>query len=68
MLKWFGAVDNGPPNGSGRDYDSDSNANGVEDGVEYDRSSAGTSISGPPNGAVSLIDVSVVLQQFGDTC
>ena len=40
-LAWVGRVNNGPPDGSGHDYDDDNNANGVEDGAEYDRSPAG---------------------------
>jgi hypothetical protein len=52
-----------------RDYDADVNANGLEDGAEYDRSSGAIlGTSGPPNGAVSLVDVSVVLSQVGDAC
>jgi hypothetical protein len=67
-LQWFGAVNDDVPNGTGRDYDDNSNSNGIEDGVEYDRSPAGFSISGPPDGAVSLTDVAVILEQFGDAC
>jgi hypothetical protein len=51
-LGWVGALDNGGPNGTGRDYDSDVNANGVEDGAEYDRSPNGVGLSRPPSGAV----------------
>ena len=68
-LPWVGRVNNGAP-GPGpdfRDYDDDDNANGVEDGAEYDRTPGGP-ISGPPNGAVTLSDVSVILAQVGDTC
>jgi len=32
-----GTFDLGAPNANGNDYDSDTNANGVEDGAEYDR-------------------------------
>lgn len=67
-LAWVGTVNNGGPNGSGRDYDSDVNANGVEDGAEYDRAPNGVGLSGPPSGAVTLSDVSVVLAQVGDVC
>jgi hypothetical protein len=66
-LTWVGTADNGGSNTNGRDYDNDSNANGVEDGVEYDRTPNGD-ISGPPNGAVSLSDVGVILNQVGDSC
>jgi hypothetical protein len=60
-------VNNSGPNPGGRDYDDDANTNGVEDGVEYDRTTSGA-VSGPPNGAVSLSDVGVILQQVGDNC
>jgi hypothetical protein len=66
-LIWVGATDGGVPNPNGRDYDDDSNANGVDDGAEYDRTPNGE-ISGPPNGAVSLSDVGVILAQVGDSC
>jgi subtilisin family serine protease len=66
-LVWVGAINNGGPNTSGRDYDNDVNLNGIEDGVEYDRTPAGM-ISGAPSGAVSLQDVAVVLAQVGDSC
>ena len=48
-------------------HDNDSNGNGIEDGSEYDRTPNGQ-ISGPPNGAVSLSDVGVILNQVGDNC
>jgi hypothetical protein len=67
VLSWVGPVTNAGPNGSGRDYDDDNNGNGVEDGSEYDRTPNGQ-ISGPPNGAVSLSDVGVILNQVGDSC
>jgi len=72
-LLWVGAMNGGGPNISGRDYDSDVNTNGVEDGAEYDRTPLGgitmaTAFSGPPSGAVTLGDVSVVLIQVGDAC
>jgi hypothetical protein len=66
-LAWVGAADGGGPNPDLRDYDDDDNANGVEDGAEYDRTPNGE-ISGPPNGAVSLSDVGVILAQVGDSC
>jgi hypothetical protein len=65
-LPWIGRTNNGPPAG-GRDYDDDVNANGVEDGAEYDRTPAGA-VSGPPDGAISLQDVGVILTQVGDSC
>jgi hypothetical protein len=66
-LLWFGAANDEEPNDDGRDYDDDDNGNGVEDGSEYDRSPNGD-ISGPPDGAVSLIDAVVILNQFGADC
>jgi len=69
VIAWVGATNNNPsPNVTGRDYDADVNANGVEDGAEYDRTPVGIGLSGPPNGAVSLQDASVVLAQVGDAC
>jgi hypothetical protein len=66
-LTWVGATNGGGLNVNGRDYDDDDNANGVEDGAEYDRT-PNDQISGPPNGAVSLADVGVILAQVGDSC
>jgi hypothetical protein len=45
----------------------DNNANGVPDGSEYDRVAA-ASFSGPPNGAITIADVGVVLAQVGHSC
>jgi len=68
-LVWVGTANNGPPNANGRDYDADVNANGVEDGAEYDRSpGAVLGVSGPPSGAVTLADISVIIAQVGDVC
>jgi len=68
-LVWVGAADGSGMNINGRDYDSDVNANGVEDGAEYDRTPGATSgLSAAPDGAVSLQDVSVTLAQVGDAC
>jgi hypothetical protein len=66
-LSWVGTTDGGGPNLSGRDYDDDTNTNLIDDGREYDRTPAGA-ISGAPNGAVSLSDVGVILNQVGDNC
>jgi hypothetical protein len=68
-LIWVGRVNNGPahPMSPYRDYDNDDNANGIEDGAEYDRTPNGE-ISGPPDGAISLSDVGVILAQVGDNC
>ena len=68
-LAWVGRANNGPPGPDGRDYDSDVNANTVEDGAEYDRTpGAVVGISAGPSGAVSLQDVQVALAQVGDAC
>ena len=64
---YVGTFNNGPPNANGVDNDTDLNANGVEDGAEYDRTSAGP-ISGPPNGAITGADALVVVNQVGDDC
>ena len=65
-------ANNGPPNSGGYDYDSDINGNGVEDGVEYDRTPSDVPDmpwrSGPPNGSVTLQDVLVALSSVGHTC
>jgi hypothetical protein len=66
---WVGTVNNGGANSYLRDYDADVNANGVEDGAEYDRAPGlAMGVSGPPNGAVTLADISVILAQVGDVC
>jgi len=68
-LPWVGRTKGGPPGPDGRDYDSDVNVNGVTDGAEYDRSAGLTlGLSGPPSGAVTLADISVILAQVGDVC
>jgi hypothetical protein len=69
VLAWVGAVNGGAPLPSGRDYDMDVNENVIEDGAEYDRTPGATQgRSGPPNGAVTLQDVMVVIDQAGDRC
>ena len=45
-------------------YDQDLNANGVADGVEYDRSVAGPGMSGAPDGTVSASDAQLAFAQF----
>jgi hypothetical protein len=71
VLKYVGTADNGPSNGK-VDYDSDKNQDGREDGVDYDRSPSPApnppKDAGPPNGAVNLQDVVVVLNQVGLDC
>jgi hypothetical protein len=71
-LPWIGTSTGGPPNVSGRQYSTDTNANGVPDGAEYDRSPSMIAgmpwRSGPPNGAVSIADALVVVNSIGDHC
>jgi len=71
-LYYVGTSDGGSPNANGVSYNTDWNNNGVPDGREYDRTPS-TIVgqrwrSGPPNGAVSLQDVLVVLAQVGTNC
>jgi hypothetical protein len=72
VLFYVGTVNNGGSNPRGVDYDTDYNANGREDGVEYDRQPSRSRnrpwLSREPDGAVSLQDVAVALAQVGDTC
>jgi hypothetical protein len=44
-------------------YQADLNLDGIKDGLQFDRTAAG-----PPNGAISLNDVGVVLGQVGTSC
>ena len=71
-LPWIGTSAGAGPNTTGRRYDMDSNANGVADGVEYDRSPSTTQHkpwrTGPPSGAVSIADAILVLHVIGDHC
>ena len=59
-------------NANGAKYGTDLNANGKLDGSEYDRSPSTTSgqpwRSEQPNGAVSIQDALVDLNQIGDNC
>jgi glucose/arabinose dehydrogenase len=52
------------------DYEADRNANGIKDGVEYDRSVLGPGMSGPPDGVVGAADAQLAFAQFklGYTC
>ena len=67
LLQWIGTTPGGPANATGRQYDADSNGNGVADGEEYDRRPA-NGLSGAPNGAVTIGDALVVLAQVGAHC
>ncbi len=58
-------------NASGAKYGTDLNANGMVDGQEYDRTIPDQSHpwrSGPPDGAVTIGDAIVGLQQVGANC
>lgn len=72
VLAYVGTTDNGAALASGVDYDTDLNANGMEDGIEYDRTpSTNPSTpwrSGGPNGSVTLQDALAALAQVGDNC
>jgi hypothetical protein len=45
------------------EYEQDLNANGVKDGIEYDRSVAGPGVSGPPDGVVVGTDAQLAFSQ-----
>lgn len=72
VVYYVGTSDNGLPNANGVDYDTDLNGNGVEDGREYDRSPSTTPgkpwKSNAPNGAVTLSDALVAVNQVGHSC
>ncbi len=72
ILTYIGTSDGGVMNSNGVSYNSDLNINGVADGREYDRTPS-TDMSqpwrsGPPNGAVTIGDALVALNQVGDNC
>ncbi|TAK66645.1 MAG: hypothetical protein EPO22_03645 [Dehalococcoidia bacterium] len=46
------------------EYEQDLNANGIKDGLEYDRSVAAPGASGPPNGVISAADAQLAFAQF----
>ncbi len=72
ILAYIGAAIGRGANGTGVLYTSDLDADGVADGREYDRTpSADPSKpwrSGPPDGAVTIKDAMVELNQVGDRC
>lgn len=72
VLAYVGTADDGAANSGGYDYDTDHNANSMDDGRDYDRTPAADSSkpwrSGPPNGAVTLQDVGIALAQVGLSC
>ena len=45
-------------------YEQDLNANGIKDGVEYDRTVLGPGVSGPPDGAMSAQEAQTAFKQF----
>jgi alpha-tubulin suppressor-like RCC1 family protein len=53
-------------------YIADNNGDGVSDGVQLDRTPSANMAkpwqSGPPSGAISLVDVGIVLKQVGHNC
>jgi len=71
-LLYVGTTDGGAANGAGVDYDTDLNANTIEDGAEYDRTPSIVPAkpwrSGAPDGIVSLSDALVILAQAGHSC
>jgi hypothetical protein len=48
------------------EYEQDLNADGIKDGVEYDRSVIGPGVSGRADGVVSAADAQVAFAQFKD--
>jgi hypothetical protein len=72
VLFYVGTADDGDPNVSGVDYDSDKDGDTVEDGQDYDRSPSALPNppweAGPPDGAVTMEDVLATLAQVGLSC
>ena len=75
VLFYSGALNNGPPNGNGVDYDSlkdgdwtgDTVVNSADEvGRRYDRTPGAP--PGPPDGAISMSDVVAALGQVGRDC
>jgi hypothetical protein len=60
------------PNANGARYDADNNVDGLADGKDYDRSASTDSSkpwqTGPPDGAVTLLDVILLSRSVGDQC
>ncbi|TAK58019.1 MAG: hypothetical protein EPO22_11450 [Dehalococcoidia bacterium] len=46
------------------EYEQDRNANGIKDGLEYDRSVAGPAKSGAPDGVITASDAQLAFAQF----
>ena len=74
ILAYVGTTASNPnaANGNGATYGGDLNANGIADGIEYDRSKSSDDTqpwrSGPPRGFVSLASAIVGLSQVGTDC
>jgi hypothetical protein len=74
VLAYVGTTASSPSaaNSSGASYGSDLNANGIADGIEYDRSKSSDDTqpwrSGPPRGFVSLASAIIALSQVGTDC
>ena len=72
IVYYIGTKQGGAPNANSVTYDSDLDADGVADGREYDRTPSTTGgepwRSRQPNGAVSIQDALVALQQVGTIC
>jgi hypothetical protein len=66
-LAWVGRSASNGTDVAARNHMNDNNLNGVPDGCEYERTPAGL-ISGPPDGAITLSDIGVVLWQAGHSC
>ena len=70
-VTWIGTSSGGPPNGNGRQYNIDNNANGISDApsttdAEHDRRQPRRRSA--PNGAESIADALLVVKSIGDHC
>jgi hypothetical protein len=74
LLRYVGTFDGdgGTPNANGVSYDSDKMGPGTKAGLDYDRSASPAPNppwgAGPPDGAVSINDVLVLVAQVGLNC
>jgi hypothetical protein len=72
VLFYSGASNEGAPNGNGVDYDSDKNADTIDDGAAYDRSTSPAPNppwdAGPPDGIITTADLLGALSQVGLDC
>ena len=67
LIAYGGVFDGGGPNELGRDYNADTNSNGIDDGLEIDFAGLAGPASGP-DGAISGFDLSAMLSQGGHSC